>query len=1003
MQAATHIHVKGAREHNLKNLELRIPRGKLVVITGPSGSGKSSLAFDTLYAEGYRKYMESLSAQARQVLEQLKRPDVDFIHGLSPVLAIEQRTGGGSPRSTIATATEIADYARLLWAVCGEQRCPKDGGRVVQRSLDDNVQRVLAACAGERIMLLAPFMRAKPSVLRDELPRLRQRGFQRVRLDGEVKNLDDTRLIPAGAKEMTVELVIDRLVATADQRSRLADSLELAFREGGDRVIVLAQKQVVAGVADPGPGATSPATTGWRELPLSQSLACEICGEIFDKLTPRHFSFNHSEGACQTCGGLGRKLRFVPELIIADPEKSVREGAIKPWRIGGKNLIIKHNALLKQLAEQLPFDADVPWKKLPAATREAILHGAGERQFAFKLRRMREAKAQPFAGVIADLEESWRHTESEGFQARLTTFMIAGDCPECHGTRLNARSSAVGLPTARASRGLRVENREPATAVGAGSPLSTLDSPLSTGNSPLTFPAFMGLDIAAAHTFAGELVATHGSNEAVREVVTGIQQRLHFLLETGLGYLTLERDYSSLSGGEAQRVRLATQLGMGLIGVIYVLDEPSIGLHPHDNQKLLDTLVALRDRGNTVIVVEHDEETMRLADEIIELGPEAGTEGGRLLFQGTPAQCAALSAKVSRTGPYLARKIGVVKDAKTKTPDGAWLTVREAREHNLKGIDAKFPLGLLTCVSGVSGSGKSTLVNDILAAAAARKLNGAKALPGRHRHIENLDFFEKLVQVDQEPIGRSPRSNPATFTKLFDLLRDLFAQVPLAKVRGYKASRFSFNVRGGRCERCQGDGAIKLDMQFMADAYAPCPSCGGRRYNRETLEILFHGKSIADVLDLTVREAIQLFRNIPRVLDKLATLDAVGLGYLTLGQSATTLSGGEAQRLKLSLELSKRQQGATLYILDEPTTGLHWVDIQKLMDLLFKLRDQGNTVIVIEHNLDVINLADWLIDLGPGGGRDGGELIFAGPRTEIDKESRSLTGTALKRWAAAGS
>ncbi|HWA08872.1 MAG TPA: excinuclease ABC subunit UvrA [Opitutaceae bacterium] len=960
MQAATHIHVKGAREHNLKNLDLRIPRGKLVVITGPSGSGKSSLAFDTLYAEGYRKYMESLSAQARQALEQLKRPDVDFIHGLSPVLAIEQRTGGASPRSTIATATEIADYARLLWAVCGEQRCPKDGGRVVQRSLDDNVERVLAACAGERIMLLAPFMRAKPSVLRDELPRLRQRGFQRVRLDGEVRSLDDARLVPSGAKEVAVELVVDRLVASPDQRSRLADSLELAFREGGDRAIVLAQKTPEA---------------PWRELALSQSLACEICGDLFDKLTPRHFSFNHTEGACPTCGGLGRKLRFVPELIVPDPAKSVREGAIKPWRIGGKNLIIKHNALLKQLAEQLPFDADVPWKDLPEDTRDAILEGAGDRRFAFKLRRMREAKAMPFPGVVADLEESWRHTKSEGFQARLTTFMIAGECPECHGRRLNARSAAVRIYAGGGADGKPRRH--------------------------LTFPEFMGLDIGAAQALAQELVTAHEGDDAVRDVVTGIQQRLHFLLETGLGYLTLERDYASLSGGEAQRVRLATQLGMGLMGVIYVLDEPSIGLHPHDNQKLLDTLLALRDRGNTVVVVEHDEDTMRLADEIIELGPEAGVEGGRLLFQGTPAQCAAQPAKVSRTGPYLARKLGVVKDAPTKKPDGAWLTVREAREHNLRGIDAKFPIGLLTCVTGVSGSGKSTLVNDILAAAAARKLNGAKMFPGRHRHIENLDFFEKLVQVDQEPIGRSPRSNPATFTKLFDLLRDLFAQVPLAKVRGYKASRFSFNVRGGRCERCQGDGAIKLDMQFMADAYAPCPSCGGRRYNRETLEILFHGKSIADVLDLTVREAIQLFRNLPRVLDKLATLEAVGLGYLTLGQSATTLSGGEAQRLKLSLELSRRQQGGTLYILDEPTTGLHWVDIQKLMDLLFKLRDQGNTVIVIEHNLDVINIADWIVDLGPGGGQDGGELIFAGPREEIEQATRSLTGAALKRWRAA--
>ncbi len=949
MQPATHIHVKGAREHNLKNLELRIPRGKLVVLTGPSGSGKSSLAFDTIYAEGYRKYMESLSTQARQVLEQLRRPDVDFIHGLSPVLAIEQRTGAGGPRSTIATATELADYAQLLWSVCGEPRCPRDGGRVVQRSLDDNVQRVLTACAGERVMLLAAFMTAKPSVLREELPRLRQRGFTRVRLDGAIVSLDEPKLIPAGTglRELAVEIVIDRLVATADQRSRLADSLELAFREGKDRVLVLAQSQ------PEGP---------WRELPLSQSRSCETCGDLFAPLTPRHFSFGHREGACPACDGLGRKRRFVPELIVADPAKSVREGALKPWRIGGKNLIIKHNALLKQLAEQLPFDADVPWQELPEATRHTILHGAGERLFAFKLRRMREAKAMPFAGVIADLEDSFRHTDSEGFQARLSTFMVAGECPGCRGTRLNERSGAVLL-------GGR------------------------------TFPQFMQLDVAEAHAFARQLVADYAANEAVREVVTGIEQRLHFLLETGLGYLTLERDYATLSGGEAQRVRLATQLGMGLIGVIYVLDEPSIGLHPHDNQKLLDTLVALRDRGNTVLVVEHDADTMRLADELIELGPEAGVEGGQLLFQGPPDQCMRLSAKVSRTGPYLARELGVTKDARTKEPDGAWLTVREARANNLRGIDARFPLGLLTCVTGVSGSGKSTLVNDVLAAAAARRLNGAKTLPGPHRHIENLDSFEKLVQVDQEPIGRSPRSNPATYVDLLTLLRDLYAQVPLAKVRGYKASRFSFNVRGGRCERCQGDGAIKLDMQFMADAYAPCPSCEGRRYNRETLEILFHGKSIADVLAMTVREAIALFRHIPRVLDKLGTLEAVGLGYLTLGQSATTLSGGEAQRLKLSLELSKRAPGPTLYILDEPTTGLHWVDIQKLMDLLFKLRDQGHTVIVIEHNLDVIGLADWILDLGPGGGRHGGELLCAGPRAVIEACARSLTGAALRHWA----
>ena len=951
MQPSSHIHIKGAREHNLKNIEVKLPRGKLIVITGPSGSGKSSLAFDTLYAEGYRKYMESLSTQARQVLEQLRRPDVDFIHGLSPVLAIEQRTGNGSPRSTIATVTEIADYARLLWALHGEQCCPKDGGRVVQRSLDDNVQHVLTACAGERIMLLAPVMTARPSVLRDELPRLRQRGFQRVRLAGEVKNLDDPHLVPngQGTREFSVEVVVDRLVAVAEQRSRLADSLELAFREGKDRVIVLAQKSGAAADA-------------WREIGLSQSLACETCGDVFEKLSPRHFSFNHREGACPDCDGLGRKLRFAPELLIADPEKSVREGAIKPWRIGGKNLIIKHNALLKQLAEQLPYDPETPWKELPEDTRNAILYGAGERQFAFKLKRMREARAMTFPGVIADLEESFRETDSDGFRARLSTFMVSGGCLTCRGGRLNTRSAAVKT-------------------------------------SGLSITDFFACDVASANAWASRLLE-NVSHEAVREIASGIAQRLRFLLETGLGYLTLNRDYDTLSGGESQRVRLATQLGMGLIGVVYVLDEPSIGLHPADNEKLLTTLTELRDRGNTVVVVEHDEDTMRLADEILELGPEAGSAGGHVLFQGSPSELMKLPAKASRTGPYLARKLFVTREAKAKSGDGLFLTVREARENNLKGVDARFPVGLLTVVTGVSGSGKSTLVNDVLAAAAARKLNGAKSIPGKHRHIENLDTFEKLVQVDQSPIGRSPRSNPATYVGLMDPLRELFAMVPLAKVRGYTASRFSFNVRGGRCERCAGDGVIKLDMQFMADAYAPCPSCGGRRFNRETLEILFHGHSISDVLNMTVRDAIGVFKNIPKIMDKLETLAAVGLDYLTLGQSATTLSGGEAQRLKLSLELSKRQQGDTLYILDEPTTGLHWVDIQHLMDLLFKLRDAGNTLIVIEHNLDVINLADWLIDLGPGGGTAGGEIVYAGSRAGIEKEGRSLTGQALLKWGA---
>jgi len=954
MQVETHIHIKGAREHNLKNLEVRLQRGRLTVITGPSGSGKSSLAFDTLYAEGYRKYMESLSAQARQMLDQLKRPDVDFIHGLSPVLAIEQRLAGASPRSTIATVTEIADYARLLWAVGGEVHCPKDGARVVRRSLDDNVQRVLTSVGGQRIMLLAPFMKAKSSVLREELPRLRQRGFQRVRLDGEIRTLEEPNLLPAGqgTKDHVVELVVDRLVAGADQRSRLADSLELAFKEGHDRALVLAQKS---------------GDTAWTELLLSQHLACEQCGEVYDKPTPRHFSFNHTEGACGACGGLGRMMRFLPELVIADPSKSVSEGAIKPWRIGGKNLIIKHNLILRQLAEQLPFDPDKPWSELSEETRELLLNGAGDRCFAIKLRRMREAKPTRFEGIIADLEDSYRNTDSDSFRARLSTFMISGECTSCGGARLSKASSSILIPSA---------------------------------SGPLSFPSFMALDVEAAHAQALYWKNNYKGSEALSELAEGIELRLRFLLETGLGYLTLERDYSTLSGGEAQRVRLATQLGMGLMGVIYVLDEPSIGLHPTDNQRLLRQIAALRDRGNTVVVVEHDEETMLLADELIELGPEAGLEGGNILFQGTPRECMALPLTRSRTGPYLSRRLEVAKDYADKRPGDAWLTVRGARAHNLRNIDVAFPAGLLTCVTGVSGSGKSTLVNDILAAAAARRLNGAKSIPAPHKSIEGLDHFSRLVLVDQEPIGRSPRSNPASYVGLLDLLRDLYTQIPLAKVRGYKASRFSFNVRGGRCERCQGDGVIKLDMQFMADAYAPCTSCGGRRFNRETLEVLFHGKSIADVLDMSVREALVLFRNMPRIMDKLNTLDAVGLGYLALGQSATTLSGGEAQRLKLSLELSKRQQGDTLYILDEPTTGLHWVDIQKLMDLLFRLRDAGNTVVIIEHNLDVINLADWIVDLGPGGGSHGGNLVYAGDRRGVEACAASLTGQALAQWRA---
>jgi excinuclease ABC subunit A len=948
--APGHIHVKGAREHNLQNLEVRIPREKLVVITGVSGSGKSSLAFDTIYAEGYRKYMESLSTQARQVLEQLKRPDVDFIHGLAPVLAIEQRTAGGSPRSTIATVTEIADYARLLWALDGEDHCPKDGGRIVQQTLDFSVEKLLAQPVGSRAMLLAPWMRARPAVLRDEIAGLRQRGFQRLRLDGEVKSIDDPKLLPGGTREVAVDLVVDRVVLESSQRSRLADSLELAFREGGDRALALVQT----------PGATT-----WTEIALSRNLACEICGEVYDPLTPRHFSFNSSEGACPDCGGIGRKLRFVEELIVPDPEKSVREGALKPLRIGGKALIIRHNALLKQLAEQLPFDPETPWRKLPAETKQALLLGAGERMFSLRVRNRGAAELQPFPGIIAILDKARRESRSDGYRARLTAFQASGDCPTCHGKRLSPRSSAVTVRD-------------------------------------LALPDFLARDVESAFRFVAEIPLESAKGTARGEVVGGIRERLHFLQQVGLGYLTLDREYSTTSGGEAQRIRLATQLGMALVGVVYVLDEPSVGLHPADNQNLIRTLLDLRDRGNSVLVVEHDEDTMLAADQIIELGPGAGEAGGRLLFQGTPAEIRNVAQSKSRTGSFLARATTVQKDAARRHPDERWVRVRGARQHNLKEVDAAFPVGLLTCVTGVSGSGKSTLVNDILAAAAARKLNGAMTIPGAHRGIDGLGEFEKCVQVDQEPIGRSPRSNPATYTKLFDQLRDLFAKCPLAKVRGYKPARFSFNARGGRCERCQGDGVIKLDMQFMSDAYTECPSCHGQRYNRETLEVRFAGRNIADVLAMSVNEARGLFRHVPRVMEKLDTLAAVGLGYVKLGQPANTLSGGEAQRIKLSLELSRRQQGHTLYILDEPTTGLHWADIQNLLDLLFKLRDAGNTVIVIEHNLDVINLADWIVDLGPGGGREGGAIMFAGSVEDLLKHESSATARALRDWRARG-
>jgi excinuclease ABC subunit A len=924
------IEVRGAREHNLRNLDVSFARGRFTVVTGVSGSGKSSLVFDTLYAEGYRKYMDSLSTRARAVLEQLPRPNVDFIHGLSPVIAVEQRTaGGGNSRSTVATVTEIADFARVLWAVAGQAFCPLDGGLIRKRTIEDCLERIFSEPEGSRVYLLAPILKAKPSVLREELPRLSQRGFQRVRIDGVLRRLDEGELIDSKAREQTVDLVVDRLVLREDQRSRMADSLELAMGEGNDRALLLIEDAEVEG--------------GWRELSLSRSCACEICGTVYEELTPRHFSWHHYEGACPVCGGLGETLQFEPEWIVPDTSLSVRGGAVKPWRLGSKRMIIERNAILKQLAEQVPFDGHAPWRELPDAVRRLLLHGDDKRLFAFKLKAGNRApELKTFDGILADLEHTRQTTSSDGLRTRLMAYQRAQRCHACDGKRLRAESLHVRL-------------------------------------NGLTLPDFLSLPLAEARTFAAAL-REREDYAWLRDAVEGLSHRLRFLDEVGLGYLALDRNYATLSGGESQRVRLATQLGMALVGVIYVLDEPSIGLHPLDNRRLIQTLLGLRDRGNTVIVVEHDGETMAAADHLLELGPGAGEAGGAIIFNGTPAE--ACEATTSISGPFLSGKRRVCEDVlkavKTIPKNAAWLSIEGASEHNLQSVDARFPVGRLTVVCGPSGSGKSSLINDTLAKAATARLNGARQLPGQHKAIRGLDAFRSAIEIDQSPIGRSPRSNPATFTKLFDALRDCFARCSLAKVRGYDKSRFSFNIPGGRCEQCKGDGVIKVDMQFMADVYRECPACHGKRYNRETLDIRYRGYTIADALEMTVDEALTVFGKHPRLREKLETLQAVGLGYVRLGQSATTLSGGEAQRLKLSLELSKRQQGDTLYILDEPTTGLHWLDVERLMELLFRLRDAGNTLIVIEHHPDVVRLADWVVALGPGGGSDGGKIIYQG-------------------------
>jgi excinuclease ABC subunit A len=932
-----HILVKGARENNLKNVTVAIPRGKLVGVTGVSGSGKSSLIFDVIAAEGHRKYVESLSTKARQALEKVSKPEVDYVEGLSPVLSIEQVSArGAGPRSTVATATEIADYARLLWSTAGTPHCPKDGAPVSRRSLDLCVEEVMQKGSSKRMILLAPWMQAKASVVREEIESLERRGFQRLRVNGEIKRLDQYDLIPTGTKgkEFTVDLVIDRLAIKNDSRSRLADSLELAFEEGNEQAIALIEEN----------------NGEWIELKLSQGFACNVCGTTYPTPTPKLFSWNHPEGACDTCGGLGEVLRYREDLVLPDPSLSLNKGAIKPWRMGSRKMITLRKNILKALSEQIGFSLSTPWEKLSKEVKNLILHGDEEKQFEIKLEygRGKKAKIQSFPGVMKDLEDTMRSTSSDNLRAKLHTFQYGTICEDCKGSRLSAYSRSVLL---------------------AGSSLEE----------------FFSSSAAQAWNFIRQKARKDENCLRVEDALYGLEQRLGFINEVGLGYLGLDRPYRSLSGGEAQRSRLATQLGMGLVGVIYALDEPSVGLHPADHDRLIGVLHSLRDRGNTVLVVEHDAETLLACDHLLEVGPGAGTEGGNLIFDGTLQAC--IRSKESRSGSFLSGKEWIEKNGKGKKSEKLRVLVKEARANNLQKINASFPIGLLTVVCGVSGSGKSSLVNEVLAKSAAHLLHRSKQLPGAHGGIEGLENFDQVVRIDQSAIGKSPRSNPATYVKLFDQLRSLFSKCSLSKVRGYGPGRFSFNIPGGRCERCKGDGVVKLDMQFLADVYVECESCHGKRYNRETLEIRYRGKNISEVLDLTVSEAKELFVKHPAVINKLETLDAVGLGYLKLGQAANTLSGGEAQRLKLSLELSRKQSGRTLYLLDEPTTGLHWLDIQRLLDLLFKLRDSGNTLVVIEHNLDVIRLADHVIEIGPSGGKSGGKLIFEGPPDTLSKQN----------------